>query len=149
MAIAKSNINEQSNNTNEASTIVEFSVIDGGKKAEQKVPKGLQEIRKMLDSNLRSPARIYDSVLNSKQREVLCFAAGLKRKDIELKFTELNVDARQAIRKAIFECQNIFASFNDASAIETKKFFLPGEASVSSFDGQFNPANRIIAKEID
>lgn len=123
-------------------------------KIEQQTPakSGLEclaEIRQKLNANTRNPARIYDGVLTSNQRELLCFAAGLTRTDTTLTFTQLSIEARQAIRKALFNLKSIFDSFNNANAIDTKSFYLPGEASVSQFNGHFNPANKLIEKEVN
>lgn len=104
-----------------------LSVIDGGKKVTLDLPEGLLEVRKILDKSYRSAERVYDSVLSSNEREVLCFAAGLKRKDLNLKFSQLDAKARLAIRQAIFVCEKLFKSFNSVNAIAADKFVLPGE----------------------
>ena len=80
------------------------------------------QIREMLNSKKRNPAYIFDNVLNTKQREMLCFSAGLKRADLTKQFNELSEDARVNIKKSIMLCGNIFSTFNKANALESKKF---------------------------
>lgn len=109
----------------------------------------LAEIRQKLNAKARNPARIYDGVLTEKQREIICFASGLGRNDLTLTFKELNSEARQAIRKTLLLFKETFDCFNNANAIDTKSFYLTGEASVSQFNGHFNPANKLIEKEVN
>lgn len=82
----------------------------------------LIKIREMLNRKKRNPAHIFDNVLNAKQRELLCFSAGLKRTDLTKRFDELSDDERVNIKTAIMLCGNIFSTFNKANALESKKF---------------------------
>ncbi len=82
----------------------------------------LAEIRQMLNNKTRNPAYVFDNKLTSKQREMLMFSAGLTRSDLSKKFSDLNETARINIKNAILLCGNIFSTFNEASALETKKF---------------------------
>ena len=82
----------------------------------------LEEIRGKLNSKLRNPAYIFDCLLTAKQRETLCFAAGLKRSDCATNFVDLTLDARQAIQKAILMLGQVFCIFNEAQAVSPSKF---------------------------
>ena len=120
---------------------------------EAKAPKmsgaeALAEMREQLNTKRNKPQYIYDCVLNDHQRKILCFAAGLKKQHLTLAFNDLEVEARTAIRKAIFMCLDIFNSFNNSNAIETQKFFLPGEHSRSDLSGEFMPVNKLTAREL-
>ena len=82
----------------------------------------LIKIREMLSSKCRNPSHIFDNTLTAKQREMLCFSAGLTRSDLTKTFDELSDDQRMKIKKAIMLCGTIFSTFSNAKALESKKF---------------------------
>lgn len=134
MAIAK----QKSEQPLDITPSTALSVIDGGKNLVQDVPEGLLKIREMLNKNHRSAERIYDKVLSSNEREILCFAAGLKRQHLTLKFSELDAESRISLRKAILICEKIYRGFNKVSALSMDKFLMPGEKLVSNINNPLN-----------
>ena len=82
----------------------------------------LAKIHQLLGDKRRTPAHIFDAVLNAKQRTVLCFAAGLSRDDLNKSFTELTTDARLSIQKALVMMGAMYSAFSQHQALELKKF---------------------------
>jgi hypothetical protein len=86
------------------------------------VPEGLKQIRAMLNDTRRSPAHLYNKVLNTKQRTVLCFAAGLTRAEVSSSFQNLSDNARIEIQKSLLLIGQMFEIFRDANALSPNKF---------------------------
>ncbi len=86
------------------------------------IPKGLVLIKIMLGDKRYKPEFIYDSVLNTHQRAVLCYTAGLNRSDISKPFAELTQEQRLDIQKAVLMMDKIYHAFNKVNAISPEKF---------------------------
>jgi hypothetical protein len=86
------------------------------------VPEGLKQIKAMLNDTRRSPAHLYNKVLNTKQRTVLCFAAGLTRAEVSSSFQNLSANARIEIQKSLLLIGQMFEVFRDANALSPAKF---------------------------
>ncbi len=82
----------------------------------------LSEIRNMLNSKLRNPAYIYDKLLSSHERAILCYAAKLSKSDINTPFVQLAEDKKISIKKALLNLSKIFNAFHNANALDTSKF---------------------------
>ncbi len=86
------------------------------------IPKGLAEINALLGSERHTPEYVYTKVLSEQERTIVCFAAGLKRHDLEKGFANFNADTRLKIHKAILQLQELVKAFVDANAMAPAKF---------------------------
>mgnify|MGYP001024466893 FL=1 len=86
------------------------------------IPKGLAEIKALLGSERHTPEYVYTKVLSEQERTIVCFAAGLKRHDLEKGFANFDADTRLKIHKAILQLQELVKAFTDANAMAPAKF---------------------------
>lgn len=86
------------------------------------IPKGLAEIRAMRGDKRHTPEYVYTQVLSEQERTIVCFAAGLKRHDLEKGFANFSADTRLKIHKAILQLQELVKAFTDANAMAPAKF---------------------------
>lgn len=86
------------------------------------VPKGLAEIKALMGSERHTPEYIYSKVLSENERTIVCFAAGLKRHDLEKGFANFSAETRLKIHKAILQLQELVKAFTDANAMAPAKF---------------------------
>jgi len=86
------------------------------------IPKGLAEIRAMRGDKRHTPEYVYTQVLSEQERTIVCFAAGLKRHDLEKGFANFSADTRLKIHKAILQLQEVVKAFVDANAMAPAKF---------------------------
>jgi hypothetical protein len=86
------------------------------------LPQGLLKMKAMLSDKRFQTSHVYDSVLSSQERTVLCFSAGLGRGDAAKSFKEFNDDQKLSLHKAVLMMQRIFHAFNDVQAISPAKF---------------------------
>ncbi|WP_240701202.1 MULTISPECIES: hypothetical protein [unclassified Pseudoalteromonas] len=89
---------------------------------ERKLPKGLAEIKALMGDTKRTPGYLFDAVLTEQQRKVVCFAAGLKKRHVEMSFYKFDIQERKAVHKAILSLQSIVATFDDANVLMPEKF---------------------------
>ncbi|NQZ24467.1 MAG: hypothetical protein HRT53_20775 [Colwellia sp.] len=81
----------------------------------------LVEMRgRLKDKN--NPSYVYNQVLTTSQRKVLCFSAQLSRTDLELSFEQLSADARMKIQKALVLLRSLYGAFDDARSLDLKLF---------------------------
>ncbi|TMP88537.1 hypothetical protein CWC05_03650 [Pseudoalteromonas ruthenica] len=104
-------------------------------------PQGLREIRALLGDERHTPKHVYTQVLSERERTILCFAAGLKRTDIDKPFSQLSYEQRDALRKAVLELDEIVKAFTSANAMAPAKFYQGAKRTVTS--GHFDPANQL------
>ena len=99
------------------------------------IPKGLAEIKALLGSKRHTPEYVYTKVLSEQERTIVCFAAGLKRHDLEKGFANFNADTRLKIHKAILQLQELVKAFVDANAMAPAKFLqnAPAESAKTSY----------------
>ncbi len=90
-------------------------------------PEGLLKMKALLNDKRFQTSHIYDSVLNSKERQLLCFAAGLNKSDLSKAFKEFSDEQKLALHKAVLMMQRIFRAFNEAKAISPAKFLQTAE----------------------
>ncbi|MDC3214514.1 hypothetical protein NQU47_18280 [Pseudoalteromonas distincta] len=88
----------------------------------RRIPKGLAEIKALLGSERHTPEYVYTKVLSEQERTIVCFAAGLKRHDLEKGFANFNADTRLKIHKAILQMEQLVKAFTDANAMAPAKF---------------------------
>ncbi|TMP73511.1 hypothetical protein [Pseudoalteromonas sp. S1608] len=86
------------------------------------IPKGLAEIKALMSSERHTPEYVYTQVLSEQERTIVCFAAGLKRHDLEKGFANFSADTRLKIHKAILQLQEVVKAFVDANAMAPAKF---------------------------
>jgi len=86
------------------------------------IPKGLAEIKALMGSERHTPEYVYTKVLSENERTIVCFAAGLKRHDLEKGFANFSADTRLKIHKAILQLQELVKAFTDANAMAPAKF---------------------------
>ncbi len=86
------------------------------------IPKGLAEIKALMSSERHTPEYVYTQVLSEQERTIICFAAGLKRHDLEKGFANFSADTRLKIHKAILQLQEVVKAFVDANAMAPAKF---------------------------
>ncbi|MEM5511845.1 hypothetical protein WNY79_02970 [Pseudoalteromonas sp. AS84] len=99
------------------------------------IPKGLAEIKVLMGSERHTPEYVYTKVLSEQERTIVCFAAGLKRHDLEKGFANFNADTRLKIHKAILQLQELVKAFVDANAMAPAKFLqnAPAESAKTSY----------------
>lgn len=99
------------------------------------IPKGLAEIKALMGSERHTPEYVYTKVLSEQERTIVCFAAGLKRHDLEKGFANFNADTRLKIHKAILQLQELVKAFVDANAMAPAKFLqnAPAESAKTSY----------------
>ena len=99
------------------------------------IPQGLAEIKALMKSERHNPEYVYTKVLNEQERTIVCFAAGLKRHDLEKGFANFNADTRLKIHKAILQLQALVKAFVDANAMAPAKFLknAPAEPAKTSY----------------
>ena len=99
------------------------------------IPKGLVEIKALMGSERHTPEYVYTKVLSEQERTIVCFAAGLKRHDLEKGFANFNADTRLKIHKAILQLQEMVKAFVDANAMAPAKFLqnAPAEYAKTSY----------------
>ncbi|ENN98989.1 MULTISPECIES: hypothetical protein [Pseudoalteromonas] len=99
------------------------------------IPKGLAEIKALMSSERHTPEHVYTKVLSEQERTIVCFAAGLKRHDLEKGFANFNADTRLKIHKAILQLQELVKAFVDANAMAPAKFLqnAPAESAKTSY----------------
>lgn len=96
-------------------------------------PQGLLDIRKMFGDAKHMPGYVYAN-LNDKERTALCFAAGLKRTDIDKSWHEFTADQRQTLRGAFMLLSGIVDAFKQANATDPKKWLdgaVPNEPALN------------------
>ncbi|MBB1340039.1 hypothetical protein H5158_00130 [Pseudoalteromonas sp. SR45-6] len=86
------------------------------------IPKGLAEIKALMSDTTRTPGYVFNAVLNDQQRKIVCFAAGLKQRHVEMSFYKFNIQERNAVHKALLALQSIVAAFDDANVLMPEKF---------------------------
>ncbi|NMM40490.1 hypothetical protein [Pseudoalteromonas arctica] len=86
------------------------------------IPKGLAEIKALMSDRTRTPGYVFNAVLNDQQRKIVCIAAGLKQRHVEMSFYKFNIQERDAVRKGILALQNIVAAFTDANVLARENF---------------------------
>ena len=86
------------------------------------IPKGLAEIKALIGSERHTPEYVYTKVLSENERTIVCFAAGLKRYELEKGFANFSADTRLKIHKAILQLQELVKAFSDANAMAPAKF---------------------------
>jgi hypothetical protein len=86
------------------------------------LPQGLIKMKAMLNDKRFETSHVYDCVLSTQERMVLCFSAGLGRGDSAKSFKEFNDDQKLLIHKAVLMMQRVFKAFNDVQAISPAKF---------------------------
>ncbi|WP_338411433.1 hypothetical protein [Pseudoalteromonas nigrifaciens] len=101
----------------------------------RRIPKGLAEIKALMGSERHTPEYVYTKVLSEQERTIVCFAAGLKRHDLEKGFANFNADTRLKIHKAILQLQALVKAFVDANAMAPAKFLqnAPAESAKTSY----------------
>lgn len=82
----------------------------------------LLRMRQIVNSPNKKAGHIYNSMLNTSQREVVCHAAGLTREDVKKAFEELTEDARIAIKRALIMLGQMVDYFRNAHAMSDKHF---------------------------
>ena len=95
------------------------------------IPKGLAEIKALMGSERHTPEYVYTKVLSEQERTIVCFAAGLKRHDLEKGFANFNADTRLKIHKAILQLQEIVTAFVDANAMTPSRFLQKRDFSIA------------------
>lgn len=88
----------------------------------RKVPKGLTEIKALMSDRTRTPGYVFNAVLTAKQRKIVCIAAGLKQRHIEMSFYQFNLQEREAVRKGILALQDIISAFTEANVLGRENF---------------------------
>ena len=86
------------------------------------VPKGLAEIKALMSDRTRTPGYLFNAVLTDQQRKLVCIAAGLKQRHVEMSFYQFNLQERDAVRKGILALQDIVAAFTDANVLGREHF---------------------------
>ena len=86
------------------------------------IPKGLAEIKALMSDRTRTPGYVFNAVLTEPQRKIVCFAAGLKQRHVEMSFYQFNLKERDAVRKGILALQDIVAAFIDANVLARENF---------------------------
>lgn len=86
------------------------------------IPKGLAEIKALMSDRTRTPGYVFNAVLNDQQRKIVCIAAGLKQRHVEMSFYKFNIQERDAVRKGILALQDIVAAFTDANVLARENF---------------------------
>lgn len=86
------------------------------------IPKGLAEIKALMSDTKRTPGYVFNAVLTVQQRKIVCFAAGLKQRHVEMSFYKFNIQERNAVHKALLALQSIVAAFDDANVLMPEKF---------------------------
>jgi len=109
-----------------------LTVVDLGTTA---LPKGLVTIKALFGNKRYTPHFIYDSVLNSHQRAVLCYAAGLNRSDTSKVFNEFSDEQRLKLQKSVLMLDTIYKAFNKMNAISPAKFMAGAMTDASSNKG--------------
>ncbi len=104
---------KQTNNAQPAS----LKAVEG-----RHIPKGLAEIKALMGSERHTPEYVYTQVLSEQERTIVCFAAGLKRHDLEKGFANFSAETRLKIHKAILQLQALVKAFTDANAMAPAKF---------------------------
>jgi hypothetical protein len=82
----------------------------------------LKNMHAMLGDKRHTPEYVFDTVLTTKQREILGFSAGLKRSDLLLSFNDISPEKRLDIRSAVLMLGKLHSVFGDAKALDKKKF---------------------------
>ena len=70
----------------------------------------------------RTPGYLFDAVLTEQQRNIVCFAAGLKQRHTKMSFYKFDFQERKAVHKAILNLQSIVVTFEDANVLMPEKF---------------------------
>lgn len=86
------------------------------------IPKGLAEIKALMSDRTRTPGYVFNAILTAKQRKIVCIAAGLKQRHIEMSFYQFNFQEREAVRKGILALQDIVAAFTEANVLGRENF---------------------------
>ncbi len=109
-----------------------LTVVDLGTEA---LPKGLVAIKALFGNKRYTPHFIYDSVLNSHQRAVLCYAAGLNRSDTNKVFNEFSDEQKLKLQKSVLMLDSIYKAFNKVNAISPSKFIAGAMPEIASVNG--------------
>ncbi|WP_199525236.1 hypothetical protein [Pseudoalteromonas sp. bablab_jr011] len=86
------------------------------------IPKGLAEIRAMRGDKRHTAEHVYNSVLSKQERDLVCYAAGVKPLQQKDNFAEYDTPTRLKFHKAILQLQELVKAFVDANAIAPAKF---------------------------
>ncbi|ATC93483.1 hypothetical protein [Pseudoalteromonas tunicata] len=85
-------------------------------------PKGLVEIKAMLNEARHSADHVMTNVLNERERTIVYFAAGLSRDDMNKGFKQLDAEKRLKVQKAVLMLDEIALAFKRANAVAPAKF---------------------------
>ena len=106
-----------------------LTVVDLGTDA---LPKGLVTIKLLFGNKRYTPHFIYDSVLNTQQRAVLCYASGFSRSDTTKAFDDFSDEQKLRLQKSVLMLDNIYKAFNKVNAISPAKFIAGAMTDVST-----------------
>jgi len=123
------------NDNNQVVSIKEkpsLTAVDLGTDA---LPKGLVTIKLLFGNKRYTPHFIYDSVLNTQQRAVLCYASGFSRSDINKAFNEFSDEQKLRLQKSVLMLDTIYKAFNKVNAISPAKFIAGAMTEVPSVKG--------------
>lgn len=86
------------------------------------IPKGLAEIKAMMGDKRHTAEHVYSSVLTKQERDIVCYAAGVKPLQQKDNFAEYDAPTRLKFHKAILQMEQLVKAFTDANAMAPAKF---------------------------
>ena len=86
------------------------------------IPKGLAEIKVMMGDKRHTAEHVYNSVLSKQERDIVCYAAGIKPLQQKDNFAEYDAPTRLKFHKVILQLQELVKAFTDANAMAPAKF---------------------------